>query len=119
MKSVFYTFLLAKSDRLYKALSFERNEFSPFGLRSNLSTWTELLNRVPDALLHKYVEIFYFVDDLLNHASIEQAIEILNEVFKVFRENGLIICPAKAVFIQNRDNFLGYKVIGTYISQAK
>ena len=53
------------------------------------------------------------------YASIEKTIEILHEVFKVFRENGLIICPAKAVFVQNEIIFLGKKVTRTGISESE
>ena len=74
------------------------HKFSPLGLRSSPPTWTELLNRVFDALLQKYT-------------TIEITMQICHELIKDFRENGPIICPAKAVFLHNEFIFLCEKVI--------
>ena len=76
IKSAFHNILLAKSDGLYTAFSFEPTQyisiFLPFGLRSSPTTWTELLDRLLDNLLQKYNEKFHFVDDLLIHATCEK-----------------------------------------------
>ena len=58
------------------------------------------------------------MDDLLIYATCEKTLVILKEVFQVFRENGLIVCPAKAAFLQNEIIFLGKKVTRKGVSET-
>ena len=65
---------------------------------------TYLFRECDDYLAH-------YVDDLLVHSSSEEEhLKHLENVFKILKENHLILQPAKCKFLVEETNFLGYQI---------
>ena len=122
IRNAFHTIWLNRKDRLYTAFSFERSQyiskFLPFGLRSSPSTWCEMLHRILNKVLNKYEEILFYVDDLIIYSSKQKTIQILNEIFELFQENGLVLSADKASFLLDDITFLGKKVTRSGVSEC-
>ena len=122
IRNAFHTIGLNREDRLYTAFSFERSQyiskFLPFGLRSSPSTWCEMLHRILNTILNKYEEIFFYVDDLIIYTTKTKTIEILNEIFEFFQENGLVLSADKASFLLDEIVFLGKTITRSGVSEC-
>lgn len=104
---------LAESSREYTAFSTPTGhwEFArmPFGLKGSPTTFTRLVNTVFHGMLGK--SIFVYMDDLLiGSDSIEQHLEILEEVLHRLRVAGLKLKLEKCDFLKREIVYLGHIV---------
>jgi hypothetical protein len=81
----------------------------PFGLTNAPSVFQTMVNQVLKPLLYKGVMVY--IDDVLIYTkTLEEHYQVLEEVFKLFREHKLYICLEKCHFLKTEQKFLGHVV---------
>jgi hypothetical protein len=90
----------------------------PFGLTNILATFQDMMNHIFRDILDQGV--ISYIDDILIYAKTEKKHdELVKEVLKRLKENGLVISPEKCVWARNSIAFLGYIISEEGIEMAK
>jgi hypothetical protein len=81
----------------------------PFGLVNAPSVFQQMMNKVLGNLRFENV-ILYLDDVYLVTETVEENLELLERVLKIFRDNGLTLNLKKCHFFKSEIEFLGYKI---------
>ena len=104
---------LHEDSRSYTAFSTTKGHYEfcrmPFGLKGSPLTFTRLVNTVFHGLLGK--NVFVYMDDVLVATdSIEEHLEVLQEVFSRLRAAGLKLKLSKCDFLRKEIIYLGHVI---------
>jgi hypothetical protein len=89
-----------------------------FGLTNALATFQDMMNHIFRDLLDQGV--IAYIDDVLIYAETEEKHnELVKEVLKRLKENGLVISPEKCIWASNKVECLGYIISEEGIEMAK
>lgn len=114
IKSAYWQVPVAQESREYTAFSvpgrglyhFKR---MPFGLTNAPATWQRLVDQVLGPELEP--NVFVYLDDVIVVSnSFERHLEILDTIFKKFRNAGLTLSKEKCTFCKPELRYLGYVV---------
>ena len=91
---------------------FIQYQFMTFGLRnagSFFSLWVRNLHqKLP---LHLQQSIVCYLDDLLVHSpSLEQHLQVLEELFPILQKSGVVLNSPKCEFIKTQISYLGFSI---------
>lgn len=92
----------------------------PFGLTNAPSIFQSLLNELLRELLRRGVLVF-FNDILVYSATLEQHLELLEQVFEKLRKNGMKVKMSKCSFGVSSVEYLGHVIsaVGVVVDPAK
>lgn len=82
----------------------------PFGLKNSPATFMRFINSAFRNLLDGDKVVIYIDDILIATCTIQENLNILNEVYTVLCENLLTLRYDKCSFMQKKINFLGYEI---------
>lgn len=91
----------------------------PFGLKTAPSTFQRFINNVFSDLIKTGDVLVYMDDILVATETIEYHLEILQQVFKLMVDNILSLRMDECRFLQNKIEYLGYKISEKGISPTK
>ncbi|KAG7304531.1 hypothetical protein JYU34_011480 [Plutella xylostella] len=81
----------------------------PFGLVNGPSFFQQVMNKVLGSL--RFGKVIIFLDDLLLISeTVDENLNLLETVLKIFREYGLTLNLKKCHFLKSEIEFLGYKI---------
>ena len=113
LTSGFFQMALSKDSARYTAFStcFGTYEFLrlPMGLKTSPNAFQLMMDRVLHGLQFKAC-LCYLDDVLIYTETFEQHLEVLNDVFRRFRNAGLKLGPRKCVFATQSCIFLGHQI---------
>ncbi|CAH2228158.1 jg4831 [Pararge aegeria aegeria] len=81
----------------------------PFGLANAPSCFQQMMNKTLGNL--RFGKVIVYLDDLyLISETVEENMNLLEEVLQIFKKNGLTLNLKKCHFFKNEIEFLGYKI---------
>ena len=90
----------------------------PFGLINAPAVFQRTLNLVLGQL--RFTKILLYLDDILiPAATIQESLEILEEVLEIFQTNGLTLNLKKCTFLATRIQYLGYEISNSSIQPSR
>ena len=111
--AAFFQIQLKPEDRDKLAFITEFGRFRPlklpFGTKLSSLVWAELMDKV----LGNYdkTKVAYFIDDVvIGSDSIEEMLQILDEILKTFKHHNLTIDPKKIQICKKEIEFLGFAI---------
>lgn len=123
LKNGFYHIRVAERSIKYTAFTtpFGQYEFRymPFGLKVAPPRFQRYINQILVELIRQTKVVAYMDDILVISETVEQHLEILKDVFKLFVANKLELRIDKCSFLQNEIEFVGYLVSEKGIKPTK
>lgn len=123
LKNGFYHIRVSDESIKYTAFAtpFGQYEFTrmPFGLKVAPSRFQRYINQVLSELIREIKVVVYMDDILVMSVTIEQHIEVLRQIFRLFVANKLELRIDKCAFLQTEIEFVGYLISGAGISPTK
>lgn len=113
LKSGYYQILMSTESIPKTAFITEDGHYEflrmPFGLVNAPSCFQQMMNKVLGNL--RFGNVIVYLDDVyLVTQTVEQNLQLLEQILQLFRENGLTLNLKKCHFFKTEIEFLGYKI---------
>lgn len=115
LKSGYYQIKMSESNESISKTAFitEDGHYEflrlPFGLANAPSCFQQMMHKVIGNL--RFGKVIVYLDDvLIVSETVEENLQLLEEVLKIFKENGLTLNLKKCHFLKTEIEFLGYRV---------